>query len=134
MFPFRGSIFVYSITLSLGFNNIELYNHEEIKYLYTRIHAISTYAYTVRSLPTFYPVLVFKFYFYFILISISYHSHISYICIHMYVLLGDNVDTTKKNTQTLIDASKEIDLRVNTEETKHVLLSCHQNAGHDIII
>jgi hypothetical protein len=30
-------------------------------------------------------------------------------------LLGDNVDTITKNIQTLIDASKEIGLEVNTE-------------------
>jgi hypothetical protein len=32
------------------------------------------------------------------------------------------------------DASKEVDLEVNTEKTKHKLLSRHQNAGqnHDI--
>jgi hypothetical protein len=29
-------------------------------------------------------------------------------------LLGDVIDTIKKNTQTLIDASKEVDLEVNT--------------------
>jgi hypothetical protein len=28
-------------------------------------------------------------------------------------LLGDNVDIIKNNTQTLIDASKEVDLEVN---------------------
>jgi hypothetical protein len=35
-------------------------------------------------------------------------------------LLGDNilVDTIKKNTQALIDASKEIGLEVSTEKTK----------------
>jgi nitrous oxide reductase len=40
-------------------------------------------------------------------------------------LLGDNVDTIKKNTQTLIDASKEVGLEVNTENTilKKVLCS-----------
>jgi hypothetical protein len=43
-------------------------------------------------------------------------------------LLGDNVATTKKNTETLIDASKEIGLEVNTEKTKYILLSCHQNS------
>jgi hypothetical protein len=32
-------------------------------------------------------------------------------------LMGDNVDTMKKNTQTLIDASKEIGLEVNTEKS-----------------
>jgi adenine-specific DNA methylase len=44
-------------------------------------------------------------------------------------LLGDNihVDITKKNTQTLIDASKEVGLEVNTEKTKYILLSRHQN-------
>jgi hypothetical protein len=49
-------------------------------------------------------------------------------------LLGDSVDTINKNTQTLIDASKEVGLEVNAEETKYMLLSRHQNAGqnHDI--
>jgi hypothetical protein len=39
-------------------------------------------------------------------------------------------------TQTLIHASKEDDLEVNTEKTKYMLLSRHQNAGnnHDIKI
>jgi hypothetical protein len=36
-------------------------------------------------------------------------------------LLGDNVDTTKRNTQTLTDASKEDGLQVNTEKTKYML-------------
>jgi hypothetical protein len=51
-------------------------------------------------------------------------------------LLGDNIDTIKKNMETLIDASKEVGLEVNTEKTKYMLLSCHQNAGqhHDIKI
>jgi hypothetical protein len=44
-------------------------------------------------------------------------------------LLGDNIDTMKKNTQTLTDASKEVGLEVNTEKTKYMLLSPHQNAG-----
>jgi hypothetical protein len=41
-----------------------------------------------------------------------------------------------RNTQTLIDASKEIGLEVNTEKTEYMLLSHHQNAGqnHDIKI
>jgi hypothetical protein len=30
-------------------------------------------------------------------------------------LLGDNTDTIKKNTETVIDASKEVSLEVNTE-------------------
>jgi hypothetical protein len=51
-------------------------------------------------------------------------------------LLGDNIGTIKKNIETLIDDSKEVGLEVNTEETKYMLLSRHQNAGknHDIKI
>jgi hypothetical protein len=33
-------------------------------------------------------------------------------------LLGDNIDTLNKNTQTLTDASMEVDLEVNVEKTK----------------
>jgi hypothetical protein len=49
-------------------------------------------------------------------------------------LLDDNIDTIKKNTQTLIDASKEVGREVNTEKTKYMLLSRHQNTGqnHDM--
>jgi hypothetical protein len=51
-------------------------------------------------------------------------------------LLGDNIVIIKKNTETLIDANKEVGLEVNTEKTKYMLLSRHQNAGqnHDIKI
>jgi hypothetical protein len=50
------------------------------------------------------------------------------------ILLGDNTDTIKKNTKSLIDANKEVDQEVNIEKTKYMLLSRHQNAGenHDI--
>jgi hypothetical protein len=44
-------------------------------------------------------------------------------------LLGDNIDTTKKNTETLNDASKEVDLEINTERNKYMLLFCPQNVG-----
>jgi hypothetical protein len=33
-------------------------------------------------------------------------------------LLGDDIDPVKKNTETLIDASKEVGLEVNAEKTK----------------
>jgi hypothetical protein len=46
-------------------------------------------------------------------------------------LLGDNIDTIKKNTDTLIDASKEVDLEINLEKTKYMLLSHHQKAGQN---
>jgi hypothetical protein len=46
-------------------------------------------------------------------------------------LLGDDMDSIKKNTEIIIDASKEVGLEVNTQNTKYVLLSRHQNAGQD---
>jgi hypothetical protein len=45
-------------------------------------------------------------------------------------LLGDNIDTIKKNTETLTDTSKEVGLEVNTEKTKYMLFH-HQNAGQN---
>jgi hypothetical protein len=44
-------------------------------------------------------------------------------------LLGDNIDTIKKNTETRIGASKEVGVEVNAEKTKYMLLSRHKNAG-----
>jgi hypothetical protein len=43
-------------------------------------------------------------------------------------LLGDNIDTIKKNIKSLINASKGVGLEVNTNKTKYILLvACHQN-------
>jgi hypothetical protein len=41
------------------------------------------------------------------------------------------MDTIKKITETLIDASKEVGLEVYAEKTEYMLLSCHQNAGQN---
>jgi hypothetical protein len=46
-------------------------------------------------------------------------------------LLGDKTDTTNKNTETLIDASKKVCLQVNAEKTKYMVLSRHQYAGQN---
>jgi hypothetical protein len=48
------------------------------------------------------------------------------------VILPDNsIDTINKTTESLIDATKEVSLEVNVEETKYMLLSRHQNAGQN---
>jgi hypothetical protein len=46
-------------------------------------------------------------------------------------LLGDNIDTVKKNTETLIDASKAVGLEIKIEKTKYMLLFRHQNVGQN---
>jgi hypothetical protein len=45
--------------------------------------------------------------------------------------LGTSHNTIKKHTETLTDASNEVGLEVNTEETKYMLLSHHQNTGQN---
>jgi hypothetical protein len=47
------------------------------------------------------------------------------------ILVGDNMDNIIKNTETPIDASEEFGLEINTEKTKYMLLSRHQNAGYN---
>jgi hypothetical protein len=44
-------------------------------------------------------------------------------------LLGDSVNTIKQNTETLLEASSDIGLEINAEETKYMIMSCHPNSG-----
>jgi hypothetical protein len=46
-------------------------------------------------------------------------------------LIGNNIHTIKKNTDTLSGSGMEVGLVVNTEKTKCMLLPCHQNEGQN---
>jgi hypothetical protein len=46
-------------------------------------------------------------------------------------LLGDNIDTIMKNTEILIDSSKEVGLEINVDKSKYILLTRHQNVGQN---
>jgi hypothetical protein len=47
-----------------------------------------------------------------------------------YNLLGNSVNTIKKNTETLLVASKDVGLEINAEKTKY-MMSQHQNSGQN---
>jgi len=49
-------------------------------------------------------------------------------------ILGRSVHTVKKNTESLVVASKEIGLEVNADKTKYMVMSRDQNTGrsHDM--
>jgi hypothetical protein len=42
---------------------------------------------------------------------------------------GENMDTIKKNTEALLDTSKEVGPEVNPEKTKYMFMSCNKKIG-----
>jgi hypothetical protein len=57
------------------------------------------------------------------------HQHLPYA--NDVNLVGENIDTIKKNTDALFDASKEVGLEVNPEKTKYILMSRSQKTGQN---
>jgi hypothetical protein len=61
-------------------------------------------------------------------------THHLQVCAADVNLLGDNIDTIKKNTETSIDFSKEVGTEVNAEKTNYMLLSHHHIAGQNHVL
>jgi hypothetical protein len=51
-------------------------------------------------------------------------------------MLRGNINTVKTNTEALVNASNEVDLEVNTEKTKHMVVYRRRNArqNHSLLI
>jgi hypothetical protein len=45
--------------------------------------------------------------------------------------LGDSVNTIKENSETLLEASRDIGLEINAEKTKYMIMSRCQNSGQN---
>jgi hypothetical protein len=44
-------------------------------------------------------------------------------------LLADSINTIKDNTEILLVASRNVDLEINADKTKYMIMSLHQNSG-----
>jgi hypothetical protein len=50
------------------------------------------------------------------------------VCAHGINLLDNSINTTKENTETLLEASRNVGLEINAEKTKYMIMSCHPNS------
>jgi hypothetical protein len=46
-------------------------------------------------------------------------------------LLGDSINTINENSETFLEASRDVGLEINAEKMKYMIMSCHLNSGQN---
>jgi hypothetical protein len=58
-------------------------------------------------------------------------THQLLVCSDDVTLLDDSVNTIKENSETLLEANRDIGLEINAEKAKYMIMSRHPNSGQN---